>query len=136
MNLSFDGLGDVADTLSVSEEGFIESVRIKLYATHTRPKGLSVALISPAGTRSVLLTPLNGYMRWDATDYLELSSNAFYGESIRAIGNWRLKTTCPEMAANSIDGALKSMDIKTILLFFFAVLGLRILRHLSTVGTA
>ena len=49
LNLSFDGLGDVADTLSVSEEGFIESVRIKLYATHTRPKGLSVALIRRLG---------------------------------------------------------------------------------------
>ena len=89
LSLSFDGLSEAEDTLSISENGTVESVRIKLFASHTNPSNLSIALVSPSGTRSVLLTPLNAYLRWDTSDYVELSTNAFYGEFIQ--GDWRLE---------------------------------------------
>ena len=89
LSLQFAGLDEVGDTLSLTEVGVVESVRIKVFANHTKPSGLSVALVSPSGTRSVLLTPLNGYARWNTSQYVELSTNAFYGESIR--GDWKLE---------------------------------------------
>ena len=88
LSLPFAGLEDAENSLGLTETGTVESVRIKLYANHSKPSNLSVELVSPAGTRSVLLTPLNGYQRWDTSEYIEFSSNAFYGESIK--GDWKL----------------------------------------------
>ena len=85
----FAGLETVEDSLNLVEQGTIESVRVKLYASHMKPSGLSVALVSPSGTRSVLLTPFNGYARWDTSDFIEFSSNAFYGEPMQ--GDWKLE---------------------------------------------
>jgi subtilisin-like proprotein convertase family protein len=75
----------------------VEGVQIKLDLDHARLSDLSIELISPSGTRSVLMTPNSGaFLGQNAIsepltglrDQLMLSTN-FYGEKAR--GNWRLK---------------------------------------------
>lgn len=91
----------VSDTLEVADNLVIEAVQIELTADHLRLPDLAVELISPAGTKSVLMTPYNGLVYqgvmdkndpedlvagFDATPML---SNAFYGESTK--GEWTIK---------------------------------------------
>jgi len=91
----------VTDAIDVQDDLVIEAVQIELSADHLRLPDLAVELISPAGTRSVLMTPYNGMVYqgvmdpkdpadlvtgYDATPML---SNAFYGESSK--GQWTLK---------------------------------------------
>ncbi|MCL1090917.1 S8 family serine peptidase [Shewanella profunda] len=91
----------VSDTQVVTEDLVIEAVQIELTADHLRLPDLAVELISPAGTKSVLMTPYNGQVYqgvmdktnpndivtgYDATPML---SNAFYGESSK--GEWTIK---------------------------------------------
>ncbi|QSX36001.1 S8 family serine peptidase [Shewanella sedimentimangrovi] len=91
----------VTDAISVEEDLVIEAVQIELTADHLRLPDVAVELISPAGTRSVLMTPYNGMVYqgvMDPTDPTDLVtgydatpmlSNAFYGESSK--GEWTLK---------------------------------------------
>jgi len=81
----------------VSKHFVVEGVQVKLDLDHARLSDLSIELISPSGTRSVLMTPNSGvFLGQNAIetpltglrDQLMLSSN-FYGEKAR--GNWRLK---------------------------------------------
>ena len=70
---------------------------MKLDIDHSRLSDLSIELISPSGTRSVLMTPRSGAFLGQSVssdpitglrDQLFLSHN-FYGEQAR--GNWRLR---------------------------------------------
>lgn len=74
----------------------IEGVQLKLDIDHARLSDLSIELISPSGTRSVLMTPRSGAFLGQSVssepitglrDQLFLSHH-FYGEKAR--GNWRL----------------------------------------------
>lgn len=90
-----------SDALTVEEDLIIEAVQVEVTADHLRLPDLSVELISPAGTRSVLMTPYNGMVYqgvMDPTDPADnvpgfentpMLSNAFYGESSK--GQWTLK---------------------------------------------
>ena len=91
IDLAINELVPTTSAINIVNSGVTESVRIKLYVKHDRPSSLSVALVSPSGTRSVLLTPYNGYQSWKTTNYVELSSNAFYAENIQ--GDWKLEIT-------------------------------------------
>ena len=51
------------------------------------PSDLSIALVSPSKTRSVLLSPFNALSK--INDVLELSTNAFYGEEMQ--GDWEIQ---------------------------------------------
>jgi subtilisin-like proprotein convertase family protein len=68
----------------------IEGLNIIVDITHAQMPDLMIELISPSGTKSILLNPYsalkskNGRM----SEYT-LSSNAFYGES--SVGTWTLK---------------------------------------------
>ncbi|MGB0835469.1 MAG: proprotein convertase P-domain-containing protein [Psychrobium sp.] len=82
---------------NVHKNFVIEGVQVKLDIEHARLSDLSVELISPSGTRSVLMTPKAGaFLGQNAVenpdtgmrDQLMLSTN-FYGEKAR--GNWKLK---------------------------------------------
>ncbi len=82
---------------NVHNKFVIEGVQVKVDIDHARMSDLSIELISPAGTRSVLMTPKSGaFLGQNAIavpitsmrDQLMLSTN-FYGEKAR--GNWRLK---------------------------------------------
>jgi len=83
--------------VNIGKKFVIEGVQVKLDLDHARLSDLSIELISPSGTRSVLMTPNSGaFLGQNAVDVpltglrdqLMLSTN-FYGE--QASGNWRLK---------------------------------------------
>ncbi|AZQ11492.1 S8 family serine peptidase [Shewanella khirikhana] len=94
-------LTGVSDSLAFEEDLVVEAVQIELTATHLRLPDLAVELISPAGTRSVLMTPYNGMVYQGAMDVSDpddlvagydatpMLSNAFYGESAK--GEWTIK---------------------------------------------
>ena len=72
---------------SVIDDLSIEAVQLDLKMTHGNLRDLAVVLISPASTRSVLLTPFNVFNNADFDS--TLISNAFYAES--SAGTWTLK---------------------------------------------
>ena len=76
------------NTINQSSNGVVEAVRVKLYVKSNHISDLSVALVSPSGTRSVLLSPFNA-IEGITGDYMDLSSNAFYGEAIQ--GDWTIE---------------------------------------------
>ena len=80
----------ITSILNEPDQGIIEFVRVEIFATHAFPGDWTIALISPSGTRSVLLPALNAYTTWPASGF-ELGSNAFYGESKQ--GDWTLEVT-------------------------------------------
>ncbi|WP_076410488.1 S8 family peptidase [Shewanella sp. UCD-KL12] len=71
----------------------IEGVEVILTIDHPRVTDLAIELISPEGTRSVLMTPRNGMygQSFGGDGYVNklLSSTHFYGEE--AEGDWTLK---------------------------------------------
>ncbi len=50
-----------------------------------------IELTSPAGTKSIVMTPFNAFLSGYAMDNFKMISHAFYGESIT--GNWIVKIT-------------------------------------------
>jgi subtilisin family serine protease len=66
----------------------IEAVQVEVTVIHPAPGNLGIELVSPSGTRSVLLNIKNGFARASGLQMV-LASNAFYGES--AAGTWTLK---------------------------------------------
>nr|WP_307968678.1 S8 family serine peptidase [Shewanella putrefaciens] len=131
-------INGVIDTQVVEENLIVEAVQIELTADHLRLPDLAVELISPAGTKSVLMTPYNGFVYqgvmdkndpddlvkgYDATPML---SNAFYGESSK--GEWTIKLidvnsgdysfikfdkgSTPIAIPNEADGKLKGWSIR------------------------
>ena len=83
-----DATGFSADlNIAISSELNVEAAQLDLTISHSNIADLAVTLISPSGTRSVLLTPFNIYegSNFDST----LLSNAFYGEAAR--GTWQVQ---------------------------------------------
>ena len=84
-------LAGAVDSVNFEQSLVVEAVQVKLNIDHKRLRDLSIELISPAGTRSVLLsarTGLLGGTEGGFTDAMMLS-NHFYGE--QAKGEWTLK---------------------------------------------
>ena len=87
----------VAQALSV------EAVQVTVSLDHQRLPDLLIELVSPSGTRSVLLNPNNslvgqsldrqqlGYVRTKGLRDMRMLSHKFYGEA--AQGEWRLEVT-------------------------------------------
>ena len=73
----------------MSDNKTIEAVQIKVNVTHPYTGDLSIELTSPAGTRSVLFTPYNGFTTSNNLTNMVLLSNSFYGESTS--GSWTIK---------------------------------------------
>ena len=84
----FDPAG-VSDTLTVDEAMTIEAVQVRVQISHDMPVDLAIELISPAGTRSVLIGPYTALTQANIDG--QLASNAFYGEA--CAGTWTLKVT-------------------------------------------
>lgn len=76
------------DTIAVSESWIIEAIQIKVSVTHPMTGDLGVELISPQGTKSILVTTNNAFSTANWTN-ITLLSNAFYGEN--SAGNWTLR---------------------------------------------
>lgn len=93
-------LTGLLDLIEIDENLIIEGVQVTLTIDHKRLPDLAIELISPSGTKSVLMTPYNGFVYqgfnnddeaikgYDDTPML---SNAFYGE--KSLGEWKLKVT-------------------------------------------
>ena len=77
----------IATVITDSNNLTIEAINVNLCLSHDRPSDLGVALTSPGGTRSVLLSPFNGFSNTDSC--FNILSNAFYGEN--STGNWTIK---------------------------------------------
>ena len=82
-------------SLEFSDDITVESVQVQLTLDHSRLPDLAIELISPAGTRSVLQTPRNGFVGQSLDPSIKgfdqqlLLSNQFYGE--QAKGEWTLR---------------------------------------------
>ena len=76
------------NTIHQSISGIIEAVKVKIYIESEYISDLSFALVSPSGTRSVILSPFNA-IESIQDGYFELSSNAFYGETMQ--GSWKIE---------------------------------------------
>lgn len=89
---------DSEGNASQLEDLVVEAVQIRLNVDHLRLTDLAVELISPAGTRSVLLSPHNNLVAQSlypdeipGFEDTQMMSNAFYGENAK--GDWTLKIT-------------------------------------------
>jgi subtilisin-like proprotein convertase family protein len=67
----------------------VEEMQIEVVVDHPEPGDLGFELVSPAGTRSVLMNVRNGFGHATGRTDAVMLSNAFYGE--RAVGNWTLR---------------------------------------------
>lgn len=81
----------ITDTMQLTENLTIEAVQLKFSVKHERLRDLALELISPSGTRSVLLSPRTGILNisGDTVDNAVLLSQHFYGET--AAGEWQLR---------------------------------------------
>ncbi len=84
----------------------IEAVQIAVTATHPYTGDLGIELVSPAGTKSILLNIRNGF---DGSSLagMVLASNAFYGEG--SAGPWTIKVVDGDPGAA---GTLSSWQIR------------------------
>lgn len=111
----------------------VEAVQLKMDLNHERPMDLAIELISPAGTRSVLQSPLVGLVGVDADGIFtgkRMTSHQFYGED--AAGTWQLvvrdvsgkihtaevltfepfEFTTRDITNNSVDGIVENVQLR------------------------
>lgn len=67
----------------------VEEMQVEVVVDHPAPGDLGFELVSPAGTRSVLMNVRNGFGPATGTTQAVMLSNAFYGEP--AVGSWTLR---------------------------------------------
>lgn len=93
-SIAITDAGSITSTISVTEDISIEHIIIDLDITHQRAGDLTITLISPDGTESVLMyNALNGtyvttYGIYTGVNF-EFSSVAHWGES--SVGDWTLR---------------------------------------------
>jgi subtilisin family serine protease len=76
--------------VEINNDLTIEAVQVKVTGTHTSTRDIAIELISPAGTRSVLMTPRTGLITGrNGFNDMQMLSHHFYGES--ATGQWTLR---------------------------------------------
>ena len=99
------GFQPVADSVWVKQNLVVEAVQVKVDINHERISDLLIELVSPSGTRSVLMSPRNGLVGRSLKEYLQeepgelergyrdhlLLTHKFFGE--QAKGDWRLEVT-------------------------------------------
>ncbi|WP_445765997.1 S8 family serine peptidase [Rheinheimera sp.] len=84
-------IAGVQDSMQLTDNLTIEAVQLKFSVTHQRMRDLAIELISPSGTRSVLLSPRTGVLNvtGDTVQNAVLLSQHFYGEP--AAGEWQIR---------------------------------------------
>lgn len=84
-------MSGLTDTMQLTDNLTIEAVQLKFSVKHERMRDLAIELISPAGTRSVLLSPRTGVLNvtGDTVRNAVLLSQHFYGE--QAAGEWQIR---------------------------------------------
>lgn len=101
--------------IAVKDDIKIETVQLRLRTTHKDPNRLHIALISPSGTRSIILPAGTLVMLAGDTFSIDLAaSNAFLDESAR--GTWTLQVTDAASPASSADapGTIVSWDLRVL----------------------
>jgi subtilisin family serine protease len=95
----------------------VESVQVKVQLSHAHSGQMGVELVSPAGTRSILLNINNALVIPYDTDYdpdqdlnVVLTSHAFYGET--ATGTWTLRLV--DGMDDSVSGTLTDWSINIL----------------------
>jgi subtilisin-like proprotein convertase family protein len=87
-----NSVAGLSDTVNVTSSGIkqIEAVQVELGGlTINEYSDLNIEIVSPKGTRSVIMPAYNGYKGNVTSLTYVLASNAFYGEP--ADGNWTVK---------------------------------------------
>ncbi|WP_299490168.1 S8 family peptidase [uncultured Shewanella sp.] len=105
----------VSDSITFQNDWIVEGVQIALTVNHDRLPDLAIELISPSGTRSVLLTPYNGFVAstLGGFDNTVMLSNAFYGE--KSQGEWKLKVTDVNSGEFHYGTYYKNMDYEDVI---------------------
>ena len=97
------GSSATRSSTQVAQALTVEAVQVTVSLDHQRLPDLLIELVSPSGTRSVLLNPNNslvgqsldrqqlGYLRTKGLRDMRMLSHKFYGEA--AQGEWRLEVT-------------------------------------------
>ncbi|MFB2866057.1 S8 family serine peptidase [Aeromonas sp. MdU4] len=97
------GAHPTSSTTLIDEPLTVEAVQVMVSLDHQRLPDLLIELVSPSGTRSILLNPFNsligqtldreefGYTLTTGIRDMRMLSHKFYGES--AQGEWRLEVT-------------------------------------------
>ncbi|PSU44762.1 peptidase S8, partial [Photobacterium aphoticum] len=125
-----------SSTFVATQDDFVvESLQVRVDIDHQRLNDLAIELISPAGTRSVLLSPRTGLVGQSVNPEVQgfskqlMLSHHFYGEEIE--GEWQLvvrdtnggehvwiayldpqNAFFVDLPNNAQDGVLKSWDIR------------------------
>ncbi|MBS1984941.1 MAG: S8 family serine peptidase [Bdellovibrionales bacterium] len=84
-----DSAAGVTQTLSLSSNLTIEAVQVEVTATHPYTGDLGFELVSPSGTKSVILHANNNFENDANLAGFVMLSNAFYGEGSQ--GTWMLR---------------------------------------------
>ncbi|TMN43200.1 S8 family peptidase [Pseudoalteromonas sp. S2755] len=83
-------LAGAESSLQVDNDVTVEAVQIRVTGEHTSTRDVAIELISPSGTRSVLMTPRTGTISGrNGFNDMQMLSHHFYGES--AQGQWTLR---------------------------------------------
>jgi len=84
-------LAGADDSVTIEQDITVEAVQVKLNIQHQRLRDLAIELVSPSGTRSVLMSARTGLLGGTEGGYSDtvMLSNHFYGESSK--GEWTLK---------------------------------------------
>lgn len=82
--------GGVTSSRTVTDNINIESIQVRVQATHTKSGQLGIELTSPSGTKSILANINNSFiLDSDQNLNMVLTSHAFYGENSQ--GEWIIK---------------------------------------------
>ena len=84
-----DGITSSIEISDLTDTSKIEAVVVSVQGVHDFLPDLSITLISPSGTESVLNPAFNDSLAGDTVLNWQLLTNAFYGES--PLGSWSLK---------------------------------------------
>ena len=101
----------VQSNINVEQALTVESVQVKLNIDHTRLRDLAIELVSPSGTRSVLMSARTGLLAGNDGGYTDsvMLSNHFYGE--QAQGNWTLNVIDTDKGASYTLGYNPSLGL-------------------------
>ncbi|UXR65401.1 S8 family serine peptidase [Bdellovibrio bacteriovorus] len=105
----YDAAG-ISSTLSVGTSLRIEAVQVQINISHNNIADLGIELISPSGTKSMIVNMRNSLTGIAGFDNDIFLSNAFFHE--RSNGTWTLKVY--DGASNDITGTLNSWGVKII----------------------
>ncbi|WP_374001122.1 S8 family peptidase [Bdellovibrio bacteriovorus] len=105
-----DSATGLSSTLTVSANYRIEAVQVRFKIAHNSIADLGVELISPSGTRSMIINMRNSLVGIAGYDDEVFLSNAFFHE--RSVGTWTLKVY--DGAGNDITGTLTNWGVNII----------------------